>query len=412
MLTDTFVRQVKHKGSEIGERYADGGGMYLRVKAAGKYWRMDYRFNGKAKTLALGVYPAVSLAKARQRRDKARELLADNVDPGLAKRAEKLSRAVEAANTFEALAREFHATKASSWSASYSERWLRIMDKDLFPYIGKLPIATIQARDLLHALKRAEGRGVIETAHTLRQCAGQVFRYGVQTGRCASNPAPDLHGALRPVITKSMAAVLEPQKVGELMRAIYGYSGQPITRAALLLSALLFQRPGNIRAMEWAWIDLEKAMLTIPAQDMKRRLHEKRNGRPHFVPLAKQALQTLEEIAPLTGHGRYVFPSIRTGERPMSENTVNAALRRLGYTNDEMTAHGFRAMARTVMAEQLHGISPDVIEAQLAHGKSGPLGTAYDRAEFMDKRKEMMQRWADYLGQLAGNAQVRTLRAA
>nr|WP_278874269.1 integrase arm-type DNA-binding domain-containing protein [Variovorax paradoxus] len=208
MLTDTFVRQVKHKGSEIGERYADGGGMYLRVKAAGKYWRMDYRFSGKAKTLALGVYPAVSLAKARQRRDKARELLADKVDPGLAKRAEKLSRAVEAANTFEALAREFHASKASSWSASYSERWLRIMDKDLFPYIGKLPIATIQAKDLLHALKRTEGRGVIETAHTLRQCAGQVFRYGVQTGRCARNPAPDLHGALRPVLTKSMAAVL------------------------------------------------------------------------------------------------------------------------------------------------------------------------------------------------------------
>ncbi|MCY1545887.1 Prophage integrase IntA [compost metagenome] len=164
--------------------------------------------------------------------------------------------------------------------------------------------------------------------------------------------------------------------------------------------------------MEWAWIDFEKAMLTIPAQDMKRRLHEKLNGRPHFVPLAKQALQTLEEIAPLTGHGRYVFPSIRTGERPMSENTVNAALRRLGYTNDEMTAHGFRAMARTVMAEQLHGISPDVIEAQLAHGKSGPLGTAYDRAEFMDKRKDMMQRWADYLGQLAARAQIMTVKAA
>lgn len=412
MLTDTFVRQVKHKGADIGERYADGGGMYLRVKAAGKYWRMDYRFHGKAKTLALGVYPAVSLAKARQRREKARELLADGVDPAVAKRAEKLSRAVEAANTFEALAREFHSTKAAGWSTSYAERWLRIMDKDLFPYIGKLPISSIKAKDLLHALKRVEGRGVIETAHTLRQCAGQVFRYAVQTGRCDSNPAPDLHGALRPVVTKNMAAVLDPKKVGELMRAMDGYAGQPITRAALLLSAFLFQRPGNIRAMEWAWVNLDKAMIRIPAQDMKRKLHEKLNGRPHFVPLASQALNALKEIQPLTGHGRYVFPSIRTGERPMSENTVNAALRRLGFTNDEMTAHGFRAMARTVMAEQLHGIDPDVIEAQLAHGKSGPLGVAYDRAEFMDKRKTMMQRWADYLDKLASTATILQLEAA
>jgi integrase len=395
-LTDTFVRQAKHKGSAIGERYADGGGMYLRIKAAGKYWRMDYRFHGKPKTLALGVYPAVSLLKARQRRDKARELLADGVDPSAAKRAEKLCNAAEAANSFEALAREFHGAKKSSWSASYSERWLRIMEKDLFPYLGKQPIATIHAKDLLHALKRVEGRGVIETAHTLRQCAGQVFRYGVQTGRCENNPAPDLHGALRPVVTKSMAAVLEPKKVGELMRAIDGYSGQPITRAALLLSAYLFQRPGNIRAMEWAWIDLQKAMLTIPAQSMKRTLRQKINGRPHFVPLSTQALHVLEEVRPLTGEGTFVFPGIRTGARPMSENTVNAALRRLGFTNEEMTAHGFRAMARTVMAEQLHGVEPDVIEAQLAHGKSGPLGAAYDRAEFMEKRKTMMQRWADW----------------
>ncbi|RUR65895.1 DUF4102 domain-containing protein [Variovorax guangxiensis] len=411
-LTDTFVKQVKHKGAAIGERYADGGGMYLRVKAPGKYWRMDYRFNGKAKTLALGVYPAVSLAKARQRRDKARELLAEGTDPSVAKRTEKLTNAAEAANTFEAVAREFHANKASGWSASYAERWLRIMEKDLFPYLGKHPIASIKARDLLHALKRVEDRGVIETAHTLRQCAGQVFRFAVQTSRCESNPAPDLHGALRPVVTQSMAAVLEPKKVGELMRAINGYAGQPITRAALLLSALLFQRPGNIRAMEWAWVDLDHSMLTIPARDMKRKLQEKLNGRPHFVPLAAQALEALGQVRPLTGHGRYVFPSIRTGERPMSENTVNAALRRLGFTTDEMTAHGFRAMARTVMAEQLHGIEADVIEAQLAHGKSGPLGAAYDRAEFMDKRKAMMQRWADYLDKLAAGAEIIQFKAA
>ena len=405
-LTDTFVRQVKHTGKASGDKHADGGGMYLLVKAGGRYWRMDYTHASKRKTLALGVYPEVSLAKARKRREEARELLAEGLDPSAAKRAEKLATRVAAVNTFEAVAREFHATQASGWSPRYATRWIERMEKDLFPYIGKLTLPAITAPVLLDALRKVEKRGANETAHTLRQTAGQVFRYGVQTGRCERSPVTDLHGALKPIVVKHMAAVLEPAKAGELLRAIDGYTGQPMTKAALALSALLFQRPGNIRQMEWTWIDFDKALLTIPSQDMKRRLAQKLNGRPHFVPLAQQAIAILKELQPLTGHGRYVFPSLRTGERAMSDNTINAALRRMGFASDEMSAHGFRAMARTLMIERIPGISADVIEAQLAHGKSGPLGAAYDRAEFMEQRRRMMSEWADYLDKLRMGAEV------
>ena len=405
-LTDTFTKNTKHSGAAAGDKHTDGGGMYLLVNKGGKYWRMNYRFADKRKTLALGVYPAVSLAKARQRRDKARELLADGKDPSTAKREEKQTAATAAANTFELVAREFHKNKGDSWSPGYAEKWLRGMVKDMFPYLGTLPIATITAPALLTVVRKAEARGAHETAHTLRQTAGQVFRYGIQTRRCDRDPSTDLHGALKPAVVKHMAAILEPAKVGELMRAIHSYAGQPTTRTALVLSALLFQRPGNIRQMEWAWIDLDNAMLTIPSEDMKRRIHQKINGRPHLVPLAPQALAALEDLRPLTGHGRYVFPSLLTGERPMSDNTVNVALRRMGITKEEMTAHGFRATARTLLIERIPGISDDVIEAQLAHGKSGPLGGAYDRAEFMEQRRKMMTVWADYLDKLRMGADV------
>ena len=411
-LTDTFTRQVKHTGKATGDKYTDGGGMYLLVKAAGKYWRMDYTFIGKRKTLALGVYPAVALVKARQRRDRARELLAEGIDPSAAKKAEKLASRVAAANTFEAIAREFHATQSSGWSPRYASRWIERMEKDLFPYLGKLTLPDISAPILLDVLRKIERRGANETAHTLRQTAGQVFRYGVQTGRCDRSPVPDLHGALKPIVVKHMSAVLEPIKAGELLRAIDGYTGQMMTKVALQLSALLFQRPGNIRQMQWAWVDFEQAMLTIPSEDMKRRLHQKINGRPHFVPLSQQAIAALRELHPLTGHGKYVFPSIRTGARPMSDNTINAALRRMGFESEEMSAHGFRAMARTLMVEQIPGISADVIEAQLAHGKSGPLGAAYDRAEYMEQRRKMMQKWADYTDQLRTGAKVLRLPVA
>jgi integrase len=412
-LSDIFLKNsTKHSGAPAGDKHTDGGGMYLLVNKAGKYWRMDYRFAGKRKTLALGVYPAVSLAKARQRREKARELLADDIDPSVAKRDEKQATAVAAANTFELVAREFHQSKGDSWSTGYAAKWLRGLEKDLFPYLGGLALATITPPMLLDTLRRVEKRGAVESAHTLRKTAGQVFLYGVQTGRCERNPAPDLNGALKPVTVKHMAAILEPVKVGELLRAIDGYSGQPMTRAAMALSALLFQRPGNIRQMEWGWVNFDTAMLTIPSENMKRRLHQKINGRPHLVPLAPQALACLAELRPLTGQGRYVFPSLRTSDRPMSDNTVNAALRRMGFSQDEMSAHGFRATARTLMIERMPGISADVIEAQLAHGKSGPLGMAYDRAEFLEQRRVMMLEWADYLDKLRTGGEVIQFKAA
>ena len=411
-LTDTFVRHVKPIDSEAGEKHTDGQGLYLHVKQAGKYWRMNYRFDGKQKTLAIGVYPAVSLAKARQRRDKAREQMTDGVDPSAAKREAIQAVSIARSNTFELVAREFWATKLGAWSAGYSDKWLRGMVKDLFPHIGAKPLADITAPVLLATVRRAESRGAHETAHTLRQTAGQVFRFGIQTDRCERNPAADLQGALKPAVVKHMAAILEPAEFGSLMRAIHSYTGQPTTRTALILSALLFQRPDNIRQMEWAWIDLDDAILNIPSQDMKRRVHQKINGRPHLVPLAPQAVAALKELHSLTGHGRYVFPSLITSQRPISENTVNVALRRMGIGKDEMTAHGFRATARTLLAERIAGISDDVIEAQLAHGKSGPLGNAYDRAEYMEQRRKMMAVWADFLDTLRVGADVIPIRSA
>ncbi|MFN3735190.1 tyrosine-type recombinase/integrase [Comamonas testosteroni] len=411
-LTDTFVKQVKHSGKAAGDKYSDGGGLYLHVTKSGRYWRMAYRFGGKQKTVAFGVYPAVTLAQARKRRDAAREQLASDLDPGLVKQAAKAARALAGENTFEAVAREYHGIKSSAWSESYSAKWLRLLEKDFFPSLGKLALADITPPMMLGVLRRVEQRGAVDAAHTLRKNAGQVFRYGIQTGRCERNPVPDLQGALKPLSVKHMAALLEPVKVGELMRAIDAYTGQPVTRGALLLSALLFQRPVNIRSIEWAWIDLDAAMLTIPAQEMKRTQAGKLNGRPHFVPLARQAVETLREMLLLTGHREHVFPANRGNGRPMSNMTINAALRRMGFSGDEMTAHGFRAMARTLMIERLPGIHADVIEAQLAHSKSGPLGAAYDRAEYMDQRRTMMQAWADYLDKLRQGADVLQFKKA
>jgi integrase len=392
-------------------RLNDGGGLYLEVTPNGsRRWFWKYYFGSKEKRLALGHYTeagskkvSVSLKDAREARDDARKLLRKGTDPAQQRQLDKLTRQAVAGITFEAVARELHATKHSGWSPRYAARWIERMEKDLFPWIGSLPLQNITAPLLLHTLRRIENRGAHETAHTLRQTAGQVFRYGIATGRCERNPAPDLHGALKPIVVKHMAAVLEPTGVSALMQAIERYAGHPLTRAALELSALLFQRPGNIRQMEWAELDLDAALWTIPAAKMKRTVHGKVNGRPHLVPLAPRAVAILRELRPLSGRGRFVFPSLLTGERCMSENTLRTALRRMGYTNDEMTPHGFRAMARTVLVEQLN-VNPDVIEAQLAHSKSGPLGAAYDRAQFMTQRRSMMMKWADYLGELQQSA--------
>jgi len=407
MLTDADCRNATCPPDKKRHRLTDAAGLYLEVAPNGsKRWFWKFYPNGKESRLALGAYPTVTLKKAREARDEAKKVRQTGTNPVQQRRAAKLTAGLESVHTFEAVARELFGTKASAWSPQYAARWIERMEKDIFPTLGTLPLNTIGAPMLLDTLRRVERRGAMETAHTLRQTTGQVFRFGIQTGRCERNPAPDLHGALKPVKTKNMAALLEPVKVGELMRSIDAYSGQPVTRTALLMSALTFQRPGNIRAMEWAEVDMAASMWTIPAQKMKRTVHGKINGRPHLVPLAPQALAALEEIRPLTGHGRFVFPAMTGGEKCMSENTVRVALRRMGYSNDDMTPHGFRAMARTLMVENLPGVSADVIEAQLAHGKSGPLGAAYDRAEFMLQRRELMKRWGDYLDRLREGAQV------
>jgi integrase len=413
-LTDPECRNAVCPVGKARGRFTDSGGLYLEVAPNGsKRWFWKYLYNGKEKRLALGSYTEpgsrkvrVTLKHAREARDDARKIQRGGVDPAQRRQLDKLAKGAIAGTTFAAIARELHAVKRQGWSEKYAERWIERMEKDLFPWIGGLPIAEITAPLLLQTLRRIEDRGAHETAHTLRQTAGQVFRYGVATGRCDRNPAPDLHGALKPIIVKHMSAVLEPGAAGSLLRAIWEYEGQPLTCAALKLSALLFQRPGNIRHMEWKEIDFDAAQWTIPASKMKRSVQGKVSGRPHLVPLARQAIEILRELEPLTGHGRYVFTSLLSGERPMSENTLRGALRRMGYSNDDMTPHGFRAMARTIMVEQLN-VHPDVIEAQLAHGKSGPLGAAYDRAEFVAQRRAMMNEWADYLDALRDPTQGR-----
>ena len=406
ITTDIQARTAKEG------KHSAGGGLYLHVTAAGRYWRMKYRFAGKEKLLSFGVYPATTFSQARKARDKARDLLAHGIDPGAAKRQEKAAKTLAAANSFEAVAREFHGLKSSEWSDEHAKRWIQHAEKDLFPCIGREPIANINSPMLLDALRRVEKRGVEDTAHRLRQMAGAVFRYGIQTGRCETDPAQALRDALKPVITKNMPAILEPEKLGRFLRSAWNYGGQPMTNAALRLAPMLFQRPINIRTMEWAWINFDEAMLTIPAMDMKRRKHEKINGRPHLVPLAPQAITVLRELHPLTGSGRYVFPSVRGNGRPMSSNTVNQALRNMGFDKTEATGHGFRSTARTLIAEKLPSIQIDVIERQLAHKTRDPLGEAYDRAQFMEQRKAMMREWADYLDRLRIGAEVLQFPAA
>jgi integrase len=411
MLTEISCKSSTCTPDKARTRFTDAGGLYLEVTPNGsKRWFWKYRIDGKEKRLALGAYPAVRLKQVRMDRDDARKLLAQGRDPAQQRQLAKATARVTAATTYEKVAREFLAMKQKEWSEAHATKWIRLQEANLFPWVGSLPLSDITAPLLLDTLRRVENRGKNETAHSLRQYAGQVFRYGIATGRCSHDPAHALRGALQAVIVKHMGAILEPNRAGELLRAIDAYHGHPTTREALLLSALLFQRPGNIRQMEWAWLDLDAALLTIPAASMKRTKQDKLNGKPHLVPLAQQAVACIKRMQPLTGHGRYVFPSLLTGERPMSDNTVNTALRRMGYSNSEMTAHGFRAMARTILGEHLD-TDADVIEAQLAHGKSGPLGAAYDRTTYMAQRRKMMTDWADYLDKLRASADVIPLRA-
>jgi len=403
-LTDTFIKQVKHTGKVTGDKYADGGGMYLLVKAAGKYWRWDYAYAGKRKTLAFGVYPDVGLADARKARDKARKLLAQGTDPSAAKREEKQAAAAAAANTFEAVARAWLTKTAPERMLSTQGKIGTWLEKDVFPSIGAMPISTIGPRDVLAAVRKMEARGAVDSAHRLKQVCSQVFRYAVATGSAERDVTADLRGALAKIIKTNHPAITEPKEVGAMMRSIAGYSGHPAAVAALKLSPLVFVRPGELRTAEWAEIDLEAAEWRIPGSKMKMKVD-------HLVPLSTQAVAILRGLQPITGHGRYVFPSLRTTEAPMSENTINAALRGMGYPKEAHTAHGFRAMARTIMDEVM-GERVDLIEHQLAHAVKDANGRAYNRTAHLPARRLMMQRWADYLEKLAAGADVLHFKAA
>ncbi|MBW8463602.1 integrase arm-type DNA-binding domain-containing protein [Acidovorax sp.] len=402
-LTDTFVKNVKPSGSKAGEKYADGQGLYLHVKGAGKYWRMSYRFLAKQKTLALGVYPAVSLAKARARRDKARELLADGIDPSAAKREEKRAQADAAAHTFELVARDWLAKTAAERASTTQNKITSWLEKDVIPFIGAMPISAIGPRDVLAALRKMEARGALESVHRVKQVTGQVFRYAVAIGAAERDVTQDLRGSLAKAAPSHFAAITEPKQLGGLMRSIFAYNGHPIVVTALRLTPLVFVRPGELRTMEWAEVDLETAEWRIPGAKMKMKAD-------HIVPLSNQALTLLHGIHPATGHGKFVFPSLRTGERPMSENTINAALRSMGYAKDAHSAHGFRATARTILDEVL-GERVDLIEHQLAHAVKDVNGRAYNRTAHLPARREMMQRWADYLDKLRLGADVIQFKA-
>jgi len=390
-LTNSKVKQAKPTDKTY--RLADEKGLYLEVHTNGsRYWRHKYRFNKKEKRMAYGVYPDVSLKDAREKRDNTRKLLSDGIDPSLAKKAQQVSQSEAHTNNFEAIAREWFATKMQDKSDSHKDRTLRALKRDLFPHLGTLPISDITPPMLLAVLRKIENRGAVETAHRAKQTAGQIFRFAVSTGRAERDPSADLNGALKPPKKKHLASITDPKKVGKLLLAIDSFQGTATVTAALSLSPLLFARPGELRHMEWEEINWKAEQWEIPAEKMKV-------GQPHIVPLPKQAIAILKGQRLLTGRGKYVFPSARGASRPLSDNGVRTALRTLGYDNDTMTPHGFRATARTLLDEVL-GFRIEWIEQQLAHTVRDPQGRAYNRTKHLKQRKDMLQKWADYLDEL------------
>lgn len=389
-LSDLAIKAAKSKDKPY--KLADGRGMYLHVMPNGsKYWRLKYRYAGKEKApLALGVYPEMTLKAARAAATDARELLRSGQDPGSVRRVEKMTRTKAAANSFEAVAFEWVEKQQAEWSASHTTRTRWLLDNHLLPWMGQRPIQEITAPELLAVLNRIASKGILETAHRAKHTAGQIFRYAIATGRAERDPTPDLKGALASPKEKHLASITEPKEVGKLLVAMDGFRGTPEVKAALLISPLLFQRPGEIRQMKWADIDFETS---------EWRYLVTKTQTPHIVPLSRQAIEILKELQPLTARSMYVFPSARGASRPLSENGVRTALRSLGFDNDTMTPHGFRAMARTILDEVL-GYRVDWIEHQLAHAVKDPNGRAYNRTAHLEGRREMMQGWADYLDSL------------
>lgn len=390
-LTDTAIRNARP--TDKTQKLFDGGGLYLEVTPkGGKYWRLKYRFSGKEKRLSLGVYPEITLKDARLRRDDARKLLANQIDPSENRKAQKAAQQERSANSFETIAREWFAKKSQSWVPSHSDRIMRRLENDVFPWLGGKPVADIKAPELLSIIRRIEERGANETAHRALSECGQIFRYAVATGRAERDPSGDLRGALTPVKKKHFASVTEPEKVAEVLRMLDGYHGTLAVRCALRLAPLVFVRPGELRHAKWDDIDLGQAewRYTVTKTDTQ-----------HIVPLSTQAVGILEELKPLTGGGIYVFPSARSpkGDRPMSDNAILSAMRRMDISKEEMSGHGFRAMARTILDEVL-GFRPDYIEHQLAHAVRDPNGRAYNRTAHLPERKKMMQAWANYLEEI------------
>lgn len=401
--SDATIKAKKPQAAPY--RLPDGDGLYLLIRPDGKkWWRLDYTHEGKRKTLSLGTYPETGLALARTKAAAERELVAAGIDPSEARKSKKAQRAeaqeierqlaegIPLADSFEAIAREWFNKFSAGWVASHGDKIIRRLERDIFPWLGARPIAEIKAPDLLSAVRRIEDRGAIETAHRALQNCGQVFRYAIATGRAERDISADLRGALVPVSKTHLPAITDPKQIGGLLRSLDGYAGFFVTKCALRIAPLVFVRPGELRKAEWAEIDLDNAEWTIPAERMKMR-------QPHLVPLSRQAAEILRELHAVTGRGQYVFPGARTNGRPMSDNAVLAALRRMGIPKEEMTGHGFRAMARTVLDEVL-GFRPDWIEHQLAHAVRDPNGRAYNRTAHLTKRREMMQAWADYLDAL------------
>jgi integrase len=398
-LTDTALRSAKPSQKTV--RLFDERGLYLEISpAGGKWWRLKYRYDGKEKRLSLGVYPSVSLKDARDRRDAARKLLADGIDPSENRKAQKLARADRAANSFEVIAREWFAKYSATWAARHSDRIVRLFERDIFPWIGGRPIADITAPEILTVVRRIESRGALETAHRALGNCGQVFRYAVATGRATNDPTGALRGALPPVKGEHFAATTDPKQFTAVLRALDGYKGTPTVCCALRLAPLVFVRPGELRKAEWADIDLDGA---------EWRYTVTKTNTPHIVPLSQQVVEILRELHPLTGCGRFVFPGARNSGRPMSDNAILAAMRRMGIDKDEMSGHGFRAVARTILDEVL-GVRPDYIEHQLAHAVRDPNGRAYNRTAYLPERRKMMQQWADYLDTLKAKAEVVSIR--
>jgi integrase len=412
MLTDADCKNAVCPPDKKQARFADSGGMYLQVSPAGsKRWFLKYRVGGKEKQLALGSYPDVSLKSARLARDAAKLQKSAGSDPIQARKLEKLKATRTTGDSFKAIALEWYGKQAPQWSDSHADRMLRQLERDLFPWIGERPIVDIGPMELLAALHKIEERGALETADRALMLARQVWDYWLPTTDVQQrNITEGLKGRLTPYRGKNFAAILDPVRMGGLMRAIKGYKGGPIVRTALQLTPLLYQRPGNLRMMEWTELDLDKAMWTIPSMKMKRTKLEKEQGEAHTVPLPTQAVALLRGIHPLTGHGRYVFPGERSHDRPVSDNSVRSALYALGF-GKEQSWHGFRASARTMLVDELN-IDWQVIEANLAHAKKDANGTSYNRTKYITQRFTMIQQWADYLDKLAAGGDVIQFKAA